>query len=221
MASVRRKARAAKSTRADAPLTAWCGRYQFGRDDLFFPRAVAIGQTYVDQRPEKRPSEASFLEDLEALRGGAPPDLEALVDQLEHRWTHPACPPSLYVLTFTLCAPEGGALISHGGRLVSRLLCTKVGKAEHSVAARILRYRTEKLNRVSILKGSQALRVVIYGDGSAMLLEREVQQLARDNGSHAEVIEQAGVRRKVSPEAYVGAGMIDAICAFARERERT
>jgi hypothetical protein len=102
---------------------------------------------------------------------------------------------------------------------VSRLLCTKVGKAKHSVAARILRYRTEELNRVSILKRSQALRVTIYGDGSAMLLERHVQEFARANGSRAEVIEPTGVRRDVSPEAYVGAAMVDAICAFARERE--
>ena len=116
-----------------------------------------------------------------------------------------------YVVTFTLCAPEGGALVGRGGRHVPRLLCTKVGKAKHSVAARILRYRTEKLNRVCILKRSQVLRVAIYGDGSAMLLERDVHELARANGSRAEVIEPIGERRDVvSPEAYAGAAMADA-----------
>jgi hypothetical protein len=117
--------------RFHAPITVWCGRYKFGRDDQFFPRAVAIGQKYVDQKLEKRPSEARFFEELEALRRDAPPGLEALADQLEHRWRHPACPPSLYVVTFTLCAPEGGALVGREGSHESRLLCTKVGKAKH------------------------------------------------------------------------------------------
>src|SRR5437867_7384171 len=118
MAAVRRKERAGKSERADASRAVWYGRYEFGRDDLFFPQAVAIGRTYVDKKPEKRPLEASFLEDLEALRADAPPGLEGLLDQLEHRWRHPGCPPSLYVVTCILCAPEGGALIGRGGRLV-------------------------------------------------------------------------------------------------------
>jgi hypothetical protein len=59
---------------------------------------------------------------------------------------------------------------------------------------------------------------MIYGDGSAMLLEREIQQFAGDIGSRAQVVEEAGVRY-VGNETYVGIEMADAICTFARHRE--
>ena len=53
-----------------------------------------------------------------------------------------------------------------------------------------------------------------------MLLEPEIQEAARDIGSRAQVVEEAGVRY-VGDETYVGVEMIDALCAFARQRERT
>jgi len=209
------------SRRGDAPVTVWCGNYRFGRDDFFLPWAATVARKYVDKKPEQRPPEARFREELERLRGIAPADGRVLLDQLTHRWRHPDCPPSLYVVTCTLRAPDGWTLVDDAAKPVQELFCTKVGQARHSVAARIERYKTERLGGVSIAEGSPALRVVIYGDGSTMLLERQIQEVARNNGSRAEVTERAGVRRRVGSETYVGVGMIDAICAFARERAST
>jgi hypothetical protein len=157
---------------------------------------------------------------MESLRSIAPVDGQVLLDQLEHRWRHPRCPPSLYVLTCTLCAPDRGALVADDGNFVQELFCTKVGQAKRTVAARFPAYKREVLGGVSILEGSQTLRVMIYGDGSAMLLERKIQQFAKKIGSRAEVVEQGRVRY-VGDETYVGVEMIDAICDFARLRERT
>ncbi len=209
------------SRRGDGPVTVWCGNYRFGRDDSFFPRFVKVARKYADKEPDQRPEEARFRKAMESLRGDAPTDGQVLLDQLDHRWRHPDCPACLYVLTCTLCAPDHGALVDDAGRLVQELLCTKVGRAKRAVAARIAGYKTDVLGGVSILEGSPTLRVVIYGDDAAMLLEHEVLQVAENNGSRAEVVEQAGVRRGVGSETYVGVGMIDAICAFAREREST
>jgi hypothetical protein len=109
-------------------------------------------------------------------------------------------------------------LVAFDGSLVQELLCTKVGKAKRTVAARFPAYKTQVLGGVEIVGGTQTLRLMIYGDGSAMLLEREIQQFAGDIGSRAQVVEEAGVRY-VGNETYVGIEMADAICTFARHRE--
>jgi len=79
----------------DGDLTVWEGDYAFGRDDVFFPRAVLLARKYSDREPEKRPTDAAFREALDALRQTAPPGGHVLLDQIEHRWLHPDCPPAL------------------------------------------------------------------------------------------------------------------------------
>jgi hypothetical protein len=66
-----------------------------GRDDSFFPSVVTVARKYVDKKPEQRPPEARFREELDGLRSIAPVDGQVLLDQLEHRWRHPLCSPSL------------------------------------------------------------------------------------------------------------------------------
>jgi len=210
-----------KGPTGDTGVTVWSGSYQFGRDDFFLHRAVTVARKYVDKRPEKRPPEARFREALEGLRGIAPAEGLGLIDQLAHRWTYPDCPPCLYVLTCTLRAPDQGTLLDDADRPTQELVCTKVGQAKHTVAARLPSYKTDVLGGVSVVDGTPTLRVLIYGNGSAMLLEREIQQVARSHGSRAQVVDETGVRRRVGSETYVGAGMIDALCTFARERQST
>jgi hypothetical protein len=142
-----------------------------------------------------------------------------LLDQLDHRWRHPHCPACLYVLTCTLLAPDRGALVAATGELVQKLPCTKVGQAKRTVAARIDAYKSEPLGGLEIAEGSPTLRIVIYGDGSAMLVERDLHKFARSIGSRVEVVEEDGRRHfHRSDETYVGVEMIDALCAFAQER---
>lgn len=200
-------------------MAVWCGNYRFGQDESFFPLLVSAARRYPDKEPEERLPEEQFRESLEGLREIAPPETVGLLDQLEHRWEHPHCPPALYALTCTLRAPDQGALVSDSGELVQELLCTKVGQAKHTVAARITTYKTQVLGGVPIAVRSPTLRVVIYGDSSVMLLEGEIQAFARSIGSRAEVV-QEGHMRYVGDETYVGVEMIDAICAFARQRGR-
>jgi hypothetical protein len=154
------------------------------------------------------------------LRGVAPVDGHVLLDQLDHRWRHPDCPASLYVLALRLRAPDRGALVAENGQLVQELLCTKVGQAKRTLAARIAAYKSQLLGGVRISAGSQSLRVVIYGDSSAMLLEREIQQVARSRGSRAQVVNEGDVGN-VGDETYAGVEIIDAICAFAREHGKS
>jgi hypothetical protein len=205
--------------RSVCPITVWCGDYQFGSDDSFFPAVVKVARKCVDKEPEVRPPEARFREALEGLRGIAPVDGQVLLDQLEYRWRHPYCPPSLYVMTCTLRAADKQTLVADAANPVRELRCTKVGQAKRTVAARIEAYKRELLGGVGIAEGSQSLRVVIYGDGAAMLLEHEIQDFARGIGSRAEVVEEPGARY-VGDETYVGVNMIGAICAFARQHER-
>jgi hypothetical protein len=202
----------------EAPIAVWCGDYAFGDDDSFFPSVVTVARNYVDKEPERRPSEPRFRQALEALSNIAPREGQGLLDQLEHRWRHPHSPASLYVLACTLRAPEQGALVDDTGKFVQELLCTKVGQAKRTVAARLPAYKTEVLGGVEIVEHSQNLRVVIYEDGSAMLLEREIQEVAKRIGSRAQVVEEDRARY-VGNETYVGVEMIDVICAFARKRE--
>lgn len=197
-------------------ITAWCGNYGFKRDDSFFMEVVKAGRDYADREPGQRPTEEALRAEMERLRGTAPEDALVLLDQLEHRWKHPACPPALYVLTCTLLAPEGGFLVGEDERRKEKLLCTKVGQAKRTVAARIERYTRDRLGGLWPQADSHKLRVVIYGDASTMLLERQVQAVARNNGSQAKAIEQDGALRPVGGETYVGVAMVDAICAFAQ-----
>lgn len=115
--------------RRAAPIAVWCGDYRYGGEDFFFRQAVAAGRKYVDKTPEQRPPERPFREELERLRSIAPAEGSVLLDQLEHRWRHPDCPPSLYVVTCTLSAPEGGAMVAGAAESVQELLCSKVGAA--------------------------------------------------------------------------------------------
>jgi hypothetical protein len=197
----------------------WRGNYRFGRNDSFYKHAVKLGKD-VDKRPAERPSEEYFREQLEGLRRIAPVNGRGLLDQLEFRWEHPDCKVALYVVTLTLSAPDGGALVGEAGEPMEVLPCIKVGKAMHSVAARISRYITQPLNRVPIARRSQSLRVVIYGDGLAMLSEGDIKEVARaSGGSHPKVIDARGREpRRVSPEAYVGTRVVNAIGTFAREQ---
>jgi hypothetical protein len=86
-----------------------------------------------------------------------PVEGRVLLDQLEHRWRRPDCPPSLYVVTCTLRAPRHGALVANTGNLVEALLCAKPGSAMHSIAARMKRYITEPLCKLRIGEASQSL----------------------------------------------------------------
>jgi hypothetical protein len=101
-----------RSQRDDAPITVWCGSHRFGSDDSFFRSVITVARKYADKEPNERPSEVRFYEALEGLRDVAPADGHVLLDQVEHRWRHPHCPPSLYVLALTLCAPDGGGLVA-------------------------------------------------------------------------------------------------------------
>lgn len=197
-------------------ITVWCGNYGFRCDDPFFTGVVKAGRDYADKEPEQRPPEKTFRKELERLRTRAPDDALVLLDQLEHRWKYPACPPALYVLTCTLLAPDGGSVVDEDGRRREKLLCTKVGRAKRTVAPRIERYTWDRLGGLWPEPGGHTLRVVIYGDGSTMLLERQVQAVARDRGSRARAIDRDGALRRVGSETYAGVGLADAICAFAQ-----
>ena len=209
----------AMSRRGDRQVTVWRGDYAFGRDDSAFREVVRAARKYADRDPDRRPEEGRFREELERLRRVVPADGRVLLDQLEHRWAHPDCPPCLYVLTCTLRAPERGTLLDDHGQPIPELLCTKVGRAKRTLAARIDAYMRDPLGGVSVVEASPTLRVVVYGDGPAMPSEPEVQRVAKDNGSHAEVVHPGGARRRVGGgETYVGPRVIDAVTAFARHR---
>ena len=50
-----------------------------------------------------------------------------------------------------------------------------------------------------------------------MLTERDVQQIAAADGSLLKRFDKDGGRLPCSTEAYVGTGIVEAICAFARD----
>ena len=208
--------------RGDPPLTVWRGSYRFGRSDSFFNRVVTFAKQSANREPEKRPPEADFLAELEGFRAIAPVNGRVLLDQIEYRWRHPDCSDALYAITCTLLAPPHRALIAESGEHVQELPCIKIGKARRCVAARLKRYNVDPINRVWLARGSQTLRVLVYGDGDKMLDEDAIKKFAkRSGGSYAYVIEETGRQRKVSPEVFVGARVIDAICARARESARS
>src|SRR4051812_3811848 len=153
---------------ADRPIIAWCGNYRFGRDESFAHWAQALAR-FVDPTPEKR-KQACFREELDRLRPGVPADGREVLAQLEHRWRHPKCSASLYVMT---CALEG--VLDDGGHPAQAVVCTKVGEAKHTIAGRFQRYRTRtssermaerrppSIDNVRVAEGSQSLRILIYG----------------------------------------------------------
>jgi hypothetical protein len=201
----------------DGHLTAWHGEYAFGQDDSFFPKAVDLARSYADREPGKRPTDAEFRSELQVLLETAPVEGQVLLEQIEHRWLHPDCPPALYVLTLTLVAPEGGELVAADGGRVQELLCTKVGKAKRTIAARIVYYKTQVLGGVPVATGSPTLRAAIYGDGEAMLLEKELQKAARAAAPRAARVIDRQRPVDVSPEVYVGVEVVDAVRRFAQE----
>jgi len=202
----------------DRRFNLWCGDYPFGKDSSFFPKLVAAARRFSDKEPEDRADEERFREVLENLRAAAPTATEGLVDQVEHRWRHPHCPKALYVLTCTLLAPDGGALVSADGELVPELVCTKVGEAKRTVAARLEIYTRQKLGGVVIADGSLALKVLIYGEAPTMLLERDVQAVARSVAPRAEKVSDGKSVGYVGDETYAGIEAVQAIASFARSR---
>jgi hypothetical protein len=209
------------ATAPKAPVTVWRGNYQFGRRGPFFDRAVRAARAYADRDLESRPRDVPFHKELECFRAIAPVNGQGLLDQLEHRWRHPDCLPAVYAMTCTLSVPPNWGLVAESGELVRELTCVKIGKAKRCVVARITTYNTEPINGVWPVEGSQKLRLLIYGDGPRMLSEASIKEVARRSGSYARVIDETGYQRNVSPEVFVGGRVIDAICAFARERIRT
>jgi hypothetical protein len=195
----------------------WCGSYAFKREDPFFKKVVTAARRYTGKQSAGRFSEDEFRAAMEELRGIAPEEGVVLLDQLEHRWTHPDCPPALYVLTCALLAPEGGFVVDGDGRRKEKLLCTKVGEAKRTVAGRIEQYTRDVLGGLWPEDGSHTMRVVIYGDGDTMLLESQVRTVAELNGSRVTAIEADGTVRSVGDETYASVQIIDAICTFAQE----
>jgi hypothetical protein len=202
-------------TSQDGHLTVWHGDYAFGRDNTFFPAAVLLARKYADKEPDERPPEVEFRKALDTLRGTAPQESHALLDQIEHRWLHPHCPPALYVLTLTLSAPQGGALVAADGQHVPELVCTKVGEAKRTIAARIAAYKKQVLGGVPVATGSPMLRAAIYGDGEAMLLESEVQKVARAAAPRAAKVIDGQQLAYVGDETYVGVEVVDAVRMLA------
>ena len=200
----------------DGHLSVWHGEYAFGRDDAFFPAAVLLARKYSDKGPDQRPPDAEFRKALEALRETAPEEGHVLLGQLEHRWRHPDCPPALYVLTLTLSAPQGVALVGGDGQHVQELVCTKVGEAKRTIAARIAAYKKQVLGGVPVATASLTLRAAIYGDGEAMLLESEVQKVARAAAPRAAKVVDGQGLAYIGDETYVGLDVVDAVRLFAR-----
>jgi hypothetical protein len=201
----------------DGHLTVWSGDYAFGLDDVFFPRAVLLARKYSDREPDRRPPEDEFRNALDVLRERAPEEGQVLLDQIDHRWRHPDCPPALYVLTLTLSAPPGGALVAGDGQHVQELVCTKVGEAKRTIAARIDAYKKQVLGGVPVATGSPTLRAAIYGDGEAMLVESEVQKAALAAAPRAAKVLEGQRLAHVGDETYVGVEVVDALRTLAQQ----
>lgn len=148
-------------------VTVWGGSYRFVREDPFFARAVWVGQKYVDEKARGRlRSEGGFLEQMAALREAAPPNGGVLLDEMEHRWSHPEAPPTLYVLTMEVSVLGNAVLVADGKRLGQRARSIKVGEAGRSLAPRLWVYAGPRgVRRAEITPGSLALRAVVYGSG--------------------------------------------------------
>jgi hypothetical protein len=201
----------------DGMVQVWSGDYEFARDGSFFPAAARLGDRY-GREPDKRPPEAKFRRELERLQEIAPAGGRELLDQIEHRWMHPDCPPALYVLNCTLQAPHDAVLQDENRSLVQELRCTKVGKAKSTVAARLHRYMRDPLGGVRIVPRSHSLRLLVWGHGSSMILEREIQHVAQQAGPRAMVVEAGAEPWRVGSETFAGLVQVETLATFARGR---
>ncbi len=62
--------------------------------------------------------------------------------------------------------------------------CAKLGQAAGSLARRLAVYRRDlKLCRVPVVKGSQELRLAIFGDDETMLSEKQIKAEAKPVGT--------------------------------------
>jgi hypothetical protein len=203
----------------DGATTLWCGEYRFGQDD-FLRRADGVARKYVNKPEAARPPEPTFHAAMAILRRFAPVEATAVVEQLEHRWAHPNCPKALYALTCSLRPRgEGGALLDNDGTHVQELLCTKVGSAKNTIADRLMLYRKkgEPLGGADVVPGSQVLRMVVYGRGPAMIVERQLQHLARGHATRAQRVDAAGKVDDVGSETFIGSEVLATLQRFARE----
>jgi hypothetical protein len=200
-------------------VTIWGGSYRFVREDPFFARLVWVGQKYVDEKARGRlRSESGFLDEMAALRKAAPPNGAVLLDEMEHRWSHPEAPPTLYVLTMEVCPLGSAVLIADGRKLGQRAQSIKVGKATRSLAPRLSIYTGPRgLLRGKVTPGSLVLRAAVYGRGPSMLFERDIQRYTSSICVRLEVDDDRGERRRVTSESYCdGKNVVEGILEFAR-----
>jgi hypothetical protein len=198
--------------------TAWGGSYRIVRDDPFFARAVRVGQKYVDEKARGRlRSSDGFLEEMAALRATAPADGAVLLDEMEHRWSHPEAPPALYVLTMEVFVTGEAFLIAGDKKLGQRAQSTKVGEASRSLAPRLSVYAGRRgLRGAEITPGSLVLRAVVYGDGPSMLFERHILRYTKTIGVRLDVESDQRPRWGVTAESYWGTDVVEGILEFAR-----
>jgi hypothetical protein len=196
--------------------------------------AGEIGKRFIHIDARDRPAETDFQRELVRLhRAAGGPGGSAVLAQLEYRWRNPDASSSLYAITLTLRAPEGTSLVAQGSKavengrlvegakLVKELRCTKIGETSFSVARRMETYAdpNEPLGGVTVLAGSQNLRIVIYGEGALMPSQREMKEEAvRHGAARAWWVDEFGGVRPVGSETYVGVKIIRPLCAFVAER---
>ncbi len=197
-------------------MTVWRGRLPITRRDPFFRGALDIGRSYVDGHARGKPVDAAaYLEEINALRATAPTGSEALLDELEHRWSYPDAPPGLYVLTFDLSVDEG-FFVAGEENLGRRVSSTKVGRAKRSLVGRLALYDEKGIGRgMTIPDGSLTLRVAIFGHGPAMITESE---LTKEASLHARPLRRTGGDGRVTSESYEGSAAVEPLGRFAQRR---
>lgn len=164
-------------------------------------------------------SEDDFRDEVRTLRRIAPVDGHGLLDELEHRWTHPLAPPALYLLTCEACAHEGFTFWAGEQMLERRAPITKFGQARRSLAGRLARYVEQNgMKHVGFTDGSLVLRAAIFGRGSVMLKEKEIRNVAKRTGTRLHHVHESGRRSRIGNESFVGDTIIDPISALASER---
>jgi hypothetical protein len=201
-------------------VTVWRGRYRISGDDPFFAQAVHVGRKYVDKKDRgESVSEVGFREEMVALRQAAPRAGSVLLDELEHRWSRPGAPPSLYVLTMEVSPLGDGVLVAGDKRLGRRAQSIKVGKAARSLAPRLSVYTGARpLLRGKITPGSLVLRAAVFGSGASMMSEREIHRHTRSTCTRLEV-DDRGERLRVTAESYCdGKNLVEGILEFVRAR---
>jgi hypothetical protein len=201
-------------------VTIWSGGYPLARDDPFFDRARFVGQKYVDEKARGRlKSEVEFRAEMVGLREAAHTDGAVLLDELEHRWSRPDAPPSLYVLTMKVSVAANELLVAGGKKLGRRCKSIKVGQARRSLAPRLWVYAGPYgLRGAKVVPGSLVLRAVVYGGGrSALLAERELQRHSRSTCLPLWVEDDQDGRWRVTSESYLdGENLVEGILDFAR-----